>query len=165
MLFWIIGAVVILGALVVYAYLLHVKVGQKQAQQTEWQTELEGFVDERRENIMNSISIIANAMLQGEMSVAECCLRLSNLLKKIGDVADQERFVVIHKVATNVEHVPILEEWQSLKFKQRMVYMKEIEALETQYRDFVLDSCKSIQSQGVNGVSVSGVASIGVDQP
>jgi hypothetical protein len=165
MIFLIIGSVVILAVLAAYAYHLHVKLGRYKTQQAGRRTELETFLDERRTNMTNSVSIVANTMLEGQMSTVECCLRLSNLLNKLGDVADQQRFVVFHTVAAEVEHIPILDEWQALKFKQRMIYKKEMESVESMYRDFVLDSCRSLLQQGIDDESSSEVASVGVYHP
>ena len=149
MLLWIIGAVVIVAVLVFYAVHLKIKLNQREQQRAVWRQEVEQVVKERTDTITNSIVVIAGAMLEQQMSLSECCIRLSALLNQLGPVSAEARFQVLHKAAEELSHIPILDDWKKLKFRERMAYQKEMDAIESRYNDFVLDICRTLQQGGV----------------
>lgn len=147
---WISLAVLIIAGLGFYAWYLHQKVKARIAEQEASRKEVEAFIKERSENITNSILVIAGAMLEEQMSLSECCIRLSALLNQLGPVGEQDRFASLHKAAEELSHIPILDEWKQLKFKQQMTYMKEMEIIEEKYGDFILETCRTIHVNGLN---------------
>ncbi|WIO75522.1 DUF2489 domain-containing protein [Porticoccaceae bacterium LTM1] len=150
MLIWISLAVLIITGLGFYAWHLHQKVKTRIAEQEASRKEVEAFVKERSDNITNSIVVIAGAMLEEQMSLSECCIRLSSLLNQLGPVGQQDRFLSLHKAAEELGHIPILDEWKQLKFKQQMTYLKEMEIIEDKYGDFILETCRTIHLNGLN---------------
>ena len=95
---WIVGAV-ILVALAVYAIYLQTKLKQREKQRAVWREEVGQVVQDRTEKITNSIVVISGAMLEGQLDLSECCIRLSSLLNQLGPIATEDRFQSIHKAA------------------------------------------------------------------
>ncbi|MGS2723834.1 DUF2489 domain-containing protein [Porticoccus sp. GXU_MW_L64] len=154
---WIFVAGAIVAALSGYAIYLIVKLRQRNNQRALWRSEVEQMVQERSGKIRNSIEVIAAAMLERQMTISECVIRLSTLLHQLGPVAAQERFQSLHRAAAELEHIPILDEWKKLKFREQMTHMKEMDAVEKKYGDFVLDICATIQKDGVNAANKKAV--------
>ncbi|MCV6605767.1 MAG: DUF2489 domain-containing protein [Porticoccaceae bacterium] len=154
---WIVAGVVVVAALAGYAIYLKVKLQKRDDQRAVWRSEVEQMVRERSDNIRNSIAVISAAMLEGQMSVSECVIRLSALLHQLGPIATEARFQSLHLAAGELEHIPILDDWKKLKFRQRMKHMKEMQAVENKYGDFVLDICRTIQKNGIEKPASDGV--------
>ncbi len=148
----IVSALMVVFALAAYALYLFFQLRKRERQRQEWRAEVEQVVQERADNIRGSLSVIAAATLEGQVGLSEGCLRLSSLLNQLGPVATEDRFQVIHKVAEDLAHIPILDEWKKLKFQQRMVHMKEMETIEEKYRDFALECCRNIKMNGVDSI-------------
>ena len=149
MLVWIISAVVIVVVLAVYAIQLKIKLNKRDKQRAIWRQEVEQVVQQRTDSITNSIVVIAGAMLEQQMSLSECCIRLSALLNQLGPVAAEQRFQALHKAAEELSHIPILDGWKKLKFREQMRYIKEMEVIESKYSDFVLEICRALQQNGI----------------
>lgn len=146
-------ALAIVSALVIYALYLALQLRSREKQREAARMEVEKIVHERQSDINNSIAVIAHATLSEQVSVSESCIRLSSLLNQLGPVAAQDRFQVIHKVAQELSHIPILDAWKKLKFQQRMVYLQDMARIEQKYRDFVLESCRDIQIKGIEATN------------
>ena len=147
--FWITGGLIVI-ALGAYALYLALRLRKRDNQRAMWRSEIEQMVKERSDKIHHSIQLIASAMLEQQMTISECVIRLSALLHQLGPVASEERFKSLHLAAGELEHIPILDEWKKLKFRQQMKHMKEMEAVEKKYGDFVLDICATIHKNGVD---------------
>ena len=160
--YWIAGAALVVATLAGYAVYLQVKLTKRDHQRAAWRREVEEVVQDRTDKITNSIAVIASAMLAEQMSLSECCLRLSALLNQLGPVAADARFQSVHKAAEELSHIPILAQWKQLKFRERMMFMKEMETVEAKYGDFVLEVCRSLQQ---NGLQLSNQEGVGYYQP
>ncbi|MDM3870163.1 DUF2489 domain-containing protein [Porticoccus sp. W117] len=147
--FWIIAALVIVG-LAGYALHLALRLRSRDRQRAQWRTEVEQMVSERSDKIRNSIQVIAAAMIEEQMSISECVIRLSALLHQLGPVAAEERYQSLHRAAGELEHIPILDDWKKLKFRQQMKHMQEMQVVEDKYGDFVIDICRTIQKNGID---------------
>ena len=154
---WIAGAALVVVALAGYAVYLNLALKKRHRQRATWRREVEQMVQQRTDKIINSIAVIACAMLENQMSLSECCIRLSALLNQLGPMAEDARFQPVHKAAEELSHIPILEEWRQLTFRQQMKFMKEMEVIENKYGDFILDTCRSLQQSGLREPPQGGV--------
>ncbi|UTW46148.1 DUF2489 domain-containing protein [bacterium SCSIO 12696] len=146
---WVFIAAVIVLALGGYALYLAVALRKRERQRALWRDEVEQMVRERSENIHNSIRVIAGAMLEQQMTMSECVIRLSGLLNQLGPVGENSRYQSLHLAAAELAHIPILDDWKALKFREQMKHLKEMDAVEQKYGDFVLDVCRHIQQVGI----------------
>lgn len=139
------AGLVIVSVLAVYAVILRRKLGRKKQLEQEKVLELEGQAAAQRSRVNKSIQVIAQSIPEGKMTLTEGVMRLSVLLESLGITdADREEFSPIFKLAEATAHIPILEGWKKLPLKKRMAFDQQRQALESDYRDFVLASAKSL---------------------
>lgn len=153
--FWVIAAALVLVALTGYAGYLLVLVRKQQASQQAKLAELESFVELEREKRINSVRILAQGILDDQLSHTEAAIRITALLDILGQgqVARQEH-VALFKLADETLHIPRLADWQSLDKKSQRRYDKERLAAEAKYRDFVMASAKTLVKFELSDVSV-----------
>jgi len=134
---------IIVAALAVYAVILRRKLGQQKKLEQEKVLELEHQAAAHRSRVNKSIQVIAQSIPEGKMTLTEGVMRLSVLLESLGITdADREEFSPIFKLAEATAHIPILDGWKKLPLKKRMAFDQQRLALESDYRDFVLESAK-----------------------
>ena len=139
-----VGLIIVAG-LAAYAVYLRRKLGQKKKLEQEKVLELENQAAAQRSRVNKSIQVIAQSIPAGKMTLTEGVMRLSVLLESLGITdADREAFSPIFKLAEATAHIPILEGWTKLPLKKRLACDQQRQTLESDYRDFVLASAKSL---------------------
>ncbi len=141
-------AALVIAALTATAgyYLWQLRVlKNKRAQQKE---ALEQAGREQRERVNKSIQIIAQAIVEEQMTLTEGAIRVRVLLDGLGvSESVQKEFSAFYQLAKATEHIPILEAWKQLSTKKKLAFDSERERLEKDYREFVLDAAVRIQGQ------------------
>ncbi|MGX2974710.1 DUF2489 domain-containing protein [Ursidibacter arcticus] len=121
--FLIILAVLVLISMAGYAISLFMKLNRQQKQ-------LKQAKNARYLNILDSIDVIARAMLVEQCDFSEGVLRLKPLLDVLGKKLSQ--FSAMWELYQVVESMPILEERKTLKRNERMKLDLEREAKEAE---------------------------------
>lgn len=121
--FWIILAILILLSLAGYAFSLFWKLHEQKKQITQAK-------NERFLRVIESIEIIANAMLSEQCNFSEGVLRLKPLLDVLGKkLANFSAMWALYQV---VEDMPILDARKTLKRNERMKLDLDREAKEAE---------------------------------
>ncbi|MGX3067017.1 DUF2489 domain-containing protein [Ursidibacter arcticus] len=121
--FLIILAVLVLISMAGYAISLFMKLNRQQKQ-------LKQAKNARYLNILDSIDVIARAMLVEQCDFSEGVLRLKPLLDVLGKKLSQ--FPAMWELYQVIESMPILEERKTLKRNERMKLDLEREAKEAE---------------------------------
>ncbi|MYM62248.1 DUF2489 domain-containing protein [Pseudomaricurvus sp. HS19] len=147
-LFWlVIGAVIVVALSGVAAwYLLALRrLRQRQAGQMEI---LRAERDQQRQRLNNSIQVLAQGLLEEQLTLTEGAIRIRVLLDSL-NISDDEResYRAFYLLATATDHIPILEQWKALSTKKKLELTRQREKLESDHREFVLDAAKRILGQ------------------
>lgn len=143
----IIGLFIIAG-LSAYAWSLTRRVRQQDAEREKQREELETQIREQRERVNRSIQVIAQGMLEDQLTLTEGAIRIRVLLESLQVESDiQEEFQAFYLLADATSHIPILDAWKALKIKEKLVYDQEREKLESDHREFVVDAAQRIQNR------------------
>ncbi|GMG88152.1 DUF2489 domain-containing protein [Biformimicrobium ophioploci] len=109
---------------------------------------IEEAAEAQRERVNNSIQILAAAILSEEVGLTEGAIRISTLMASLQVTeAEKSEFVAMFTLAEKTGHIPILEEWKKLKTRKKLEYLKEMDALEAEYGDFVRDAAERLRGR------------------
>jgi len=142
-------AVLLVAVLSIWAWRLLQQVKRQEAEQKRQVQALEDDARAQRDRVNKSIQIIANTIVAGDkMSLTEAAMRLGVLLESLGiDDVSREQLAPLFKLAEATAHIPILEEWKKLPTKKKLAFDKQREALEQDYRDFVVQCCQNLRGR------------------
>jgi len=117
-------------------------------QQQRQRIQLEREAREHRRYLVDSIRIIAAAVLHDEkMTMTEGCIRLKVLLDNLAPHLHQhEQFAVINRVFEATSHIPFLEEWQALSSAQKREYEREMAQVEAEQGERVRHAMQALQT-------------------
>lgn len=117
-------------------------------QQEQQALELEQKAQEQRRYLIDSIRIIASAVLHDEkMTMTEGCIRIKVMLDNLAPHLHQhERFAVIERIYQATEHIPFLEDWKALSRDEKRDYQKEMSRLEQEHGEQVRAAMTELQS-------------------
>lgn len=137
--------VVVLTAVAVY-YLLRVRAVERERGELLEQQEIEK--QKQRLQVNKSIQILAQGMIEEQLTLTEGAIRISALLSSIG-VNDQvrEEYGAFFLLASATEHIPILDAWKQLSTKKKLHFDAQREQLEADHREFVLDAAARIKTR------------------
>lgn len=126
--FGVTGVVVL--SLFIYKQLATIR--NMKAEQLKNTQELEEKAQEQRDYLIESIRVIANAMLHDEkLTQVEGCIRISNLLDRLApQLKDDPELAIIGEVHQQVSHIPFLAEWKSLSRQEQWKYRQEMTRIE-----------------------------------
>lgn len=143
--FWLlIGGSVIL-VLAVIAMYLHWQLYKQRSEEKKQQEVLQQQAREKLDYINNSIQILAQGVLEDQLSVTEGSIRISVLMSYLTDnEAHKKEFAVFYQVAAKTAHIPILDDWKKLGIKDRLRFDQERAVVEAEYEDFVRDAAKRV---------------------
>ncbi|WP_432696772.1 DUF2489 domain-containing protein [Marinobacterium sp. YM272] len=125
------------------------KTAREQREQQALQArELEQRAEEQRRYLIDSIRIIASAVLHDEkMTMTEGCIRVKVMLDNLAPHLHQhELFSVIERVYQATEHIPFLEDWKALSRDEKRSYQKEMAQLEKEHGEQVRQAMTELQS-------------------
>jgi cbb3-type cytochrome oxidase subunit 3 len=141
-----VAAVLVVGALAVWAWVLLKRVRQQDDQAAAALLKLEEDSLAQRARVNKSIQIIAQSLLKGnEISLTEAAMRIAVLLESLGIAdSDRELYSPIFLLAEATAHIPILDEWKKLPRPKKLEFDKSRLKHEGDYGDFVMQSCRTI---------------------
>ncbi|KEA64582.1 hypothetical protein ADIMK_1035 [Marinobacterium lacunae] len=120
---------------------------QVREQHQQQQEKLERDAREHRQYLVDSVRIIASAVLHDEkMTMTEGCIRLKVLLDNLAPHLHQhEQFAVINRVFEATSHIPFLGEWRALSRSQKRQYEQEMAKIEEEQGSRVRDAMHALQ--------------------
>ncbi len=140
----VVAAVILLGLTGYAVYLLWQVRRQTQHQQARL-AELEQVMSEQKVKRVNSIRILAQGVLNEELTPTEAAIRITALLDILGEGGRaREQHVALYKLADETLHIPRMEDWRALDKQAKRRYDKERLASEAKYQEFILDSAKRL---------------------
>jgi Na+/H+ antiporter NhaB len=146
--FLIVIAVAIVVTLSVYAWTLHTKVKQKEANQKAQLLELEKQKQEHKNYLNNSIQVLAQGLIDDQLSLTEGAIRISVLMDNCQITEETKKeFVAFFQLAEETAHIPILDAWKRLSKKEKFKYDNERGKIEDKYKDFVVDAAQRIRGR------------------
>lgn len=140
--FLIVLAVFILLSLAGYAISLILKLRKQSALEHKLRQEAEKAQKERFQRIVDSIDIIARAMLAEQCDLSEGVLRLKTLMDVIA--LKLEEYPAMWALYEVIEDMPILDERKTLKRNERMKLDLEREAKEAELESQIKQECQQL---------------------
>lgn len=142
-----IGAIILIFLSFV-AWRLQRQVNKMETKKLEQQQELEELKDNHQKYLNNSIKILAQGIVDEQLTLTEGAIRISVLLDnlKISD-GQREDYSAFFQLAEATSHIPILEAWKKLPKKEKALLDKERMSMEEKYKDFVVDAAKRIKDE------------------
>ena len=117
-------------------------LGQQKTQRDENQRRLEAVAakaQEHRAYLVESLQVIAQTLMNEEMSVVEGSIRCRMLLDNLDpQLCLHEDFSVFSEVYEKTRHIPRLKEWQALKTKQKLPHMQLMDDVESTHKEAIL---------------------------
>lgn len=141
-------AISIVVILAIIAYRLHTKVRVMEEKKRIEREALEKQQQEHREYLINSIRILSQGVIDGQVTLTEAAIRISVLLDNL-NVSDaiKSDYSVFYQLAEATSHIPILDGWKKLSSKERFNFDRERLAAEEKWADFMVDAAKKIKIQ------------------
>lgn len=132
------------AGLLVFIFRQQKAINTAKAEQAQKLKELEEKAQAQRDYLIESIHVIANAMINDErMTLTEGTIRLSVLLDNLSPQVKQEQDIaVIGEVYEQVKHIPFLEKWQALDKQEKWRFTQEMKKVEAQYKDELLKAAR-----------------------
>jgi len=143
--FYVVAAVLLMVSLLTYAIYLHYLLRREGSRQEGLRIALAEHAQQQRQEVNNSIQILARGCQQGQLSLTETSIRIRGLLNALSlDIAVLEEFSAFAQLADAASHIPILEEWKSLSGAKKKTFDQEREQLEGLHSEFVLSAANRI---------------------
>lgn len=132
------GSVMVL-VLSIYAGYLWQQVWYQRKKKQEYNA----YVLEKKQNWVESIVLIARALVAGQANITECAIRIKVLLDNVyeGECPKLE-FRAIYELMWATSHMPILEQRKQYTRKEIQAFDDEREALEKIHEDSVIKAVK-----------------------
>lgn len=140
--FLIVLAVLILVSLAGYAGYLMLKLRQKKKREQALIEEAKEAQKARYLRILDSLDVIARAMISEQCDLSEGVLRLKPLLDVLGKKLSH--YTAMWELYQVVENMPILEERKQLKRNERMKLDLEREAKEVELSEQIKLECQQL---------------------
>lgn len=138
--------IVIIVALAVVAWRLWNQVWKAEADIEKQQQEARDNALKRLDHIHESVNVIAAALLDDQVRVAEACIRMAVLLDNLPLSCDSKhRFAPIFEVYNRTQHIPTHSKWNELEKKERRKFEHELFSLESEFGDKVKEAARFIK--------------------
>ncbi|BFM11603.1 hypothetical protein R50072_17560 [Simiduia litorea] len=145
-------AVLIVLTLAGYAAYLLLQVKKQQREQGEKLAELDAFVLDQKEKRVASIRILAQGVLDDQLSHTEAAVRITALLDVLGQGASaRKEHAALYKLTDETLHIPRMADWQALSKADQKRLEKDRLSSEAKYKDFILASAQTLISYQVSG--------------
>ncbi|MGH1441652.1 MAG: DUF2489 domain-containing protein [Cellvibrionaceae bacterium] len=144
----VLAGAIILIVLSFIAWRLQSRVSAMENTKAEQQQELEELKDNHQQYLNSSIQILAQGIVDDQLTLTEGAIRISVLLDNLKiDDQQREQYSAFFQLAEATSHIPILEGWKKLPKKEKANFDKERMATEEKFKDFVVDAAKRIKGQ------------------
>ena len=147
LLLWGVAGVVVVVLAIVAGYFQY-RVYKMEQQKKSRQQTLEKLQNDHQQYLKNSIRVLAQGIVDDQVSLTEGAIRISVLLDnlKISD-AQREQYSVFFQLAEATSHIPILKGWKQLSKKQKRTFDKERRVIEEKFDTFMIDAATQIQTE------------------
>lgn len=139
---------VIIAGLSAYVYRL---LSAAKLRRLEAQQKADNFAREfaeRRAHIIESLQVIGQAVINGEIPLTEASIRCKVLLDNLDpQLANNDTYGVFNAVYEATQHIPRLEAWKALKGPEKARLMSEMETLEARYHDDIQVAAKALTAE------------------
>lgn len=129
--------------LFVYACFLAYKLKDKdkrRSQQIEFKPKSESQLDAQL-----SIRVIAQALLQNDLSPTEAAMRIGFLAQQLNDEFKQDQSIkVFETLAMEASHLPILDAWKALPKDEKLRLEKERLTIESKHAEQINIAAKAL---------------------
>lgn len=143
----VVGIIIVLVLSVIAAYYL-LKVRQLERRQQHQILEQKAEHDAQRLRVNRSIQIIAQGIINEELSLTEGAIRIKMLLESLSIPQEvRETYAAFYHLADATAHIPILEAWKALSTRKKMEFDRQRQQLESDHREFVQDAAQRILGQ------------------
>ncbi|GAB3107110.1 DUF2489 domain-containing protein [Aestuariicella hydrocarbonica] len=140
-----IAAASIVFALAAVAVYYRLKLRTMQQHQQAQLEQLKKQGQQQRGRINKSIQIIAQGLLDDQLSLTEGSIRIKVLLDGLAvEEGVQEEFAAFYHLAAATDHIPILEAWKALNTRKKLEFDQQRQQLESDHREFVIDAAQRI---------------------
>ena len=138
-------AIAIIAVLAFYAGKLLSQVKQQNINNAKAEKEVTAALQVHDGKALDSVVIIARAMLEGQCDLSEGCWRICVLLESLRLSSDlAQRFPPVYELYHLIKHMPILEERKKLPKKERMALDLERMKAESRLSDSILKSVADV---------------------
>jgi hypothetical protein len=101
---------------------------------------------------VESIILIARAMVDKQCEPTEGCIRLKQLLDQVEpDLLKHEKYQVIAVIYSATEHMPIKEQWKQLENKAKQKYTQQRLAVEAKHAQEIHVAVLALQQHEFSG--------------
>ena len=149
---WMIAlAALVLVVLSTVAIYYHVRLYQQLKKQALAEKDLENILNERKARNINSIVVIARAVLDDQVSLTEASIRINALAPTLGlNDSVLEELRVFRQLSEATAHIPILDKWKALSKKEKASFTQERESIESKFADFIKHAAKKIVNKEID---------------
>lgn len=148
MIYFLVGPGALIVILSVIAWRLQKQVRQQELQRRQQLEEAEKEFQKRHDYINNSIQILAQGIIDDQVTLTEGAIRISVLMDNLkSSEQHREEFNAIFQLASLTSHIPILDAWKKLSKQEQFRYEKERLDTESKYQDFVIDAARRIKGR------------------
>lgn len=113
------------------------KLQYQQRKRKEAEEKLANMAEEvrqHREHLIESLQVIGQAILNGEIPLTEAGIRCKVLLDNLdAQLGQSDTYIVFNEVFERSKHIPRLEAWKALKGPEKLKFMDEMEQLENEF--------------------------------
>lgn len=142
------GAILIVLVLAAVAVYYHLKLRELERKRQQQREALQEQGRQQRERVNKSIQIIAQGIVDEQLSLTEGAIRIKVLLDGLSaDEQARQAFAAFYQLAAATDHIPILEAWKALSTKQKLHFDSQRQQLEADHREFVMDAAQRIIGQ------------------
>lgn len=114
--------------------------------------DLQQMLEKQYTHRVESIRVIAGAMLDKQCEATEGCIRLKQLVEQVEpELLSADVFKVIQLIYSETEHMPIKEQWKQLDKKAKFKFTQQRVALEAKYGQEIHVSLKALQQHEFSG--------------
>lgn len=143
--------VLVIVTLSVIAWRLQKKVRAMECQKQYQQQNLEKFKHEHQEYLKNSIRILAQGLVDDQVTMTEGAIRISVLMSNLEkSELYREEYSAFFQLADATAHIPILDAWKQLPKKTQFRFDKERLQTEDNFRDFILDASRRVLAKDIS---------------
>ncbi|BBB27627.1 DUF2489 domain-containing protein [Amphritea japonica] len=141
----------VVAGLSVYIWRLLLKQKTRRLDAERKLQEIAAEVREHRLYLIESLQVIAQSVINGEIPLVEACIRCKVLLDNLDPILGQrEDLLVFNEVFQQSNHIPRMEAWKKLKGPQKVEFMGLIDQLEAKYKDSIHHAAKSLLAQDLS---------------
>ncbi|MGH1485859.1 MAG: DUF2489 domain-containing protein [Cellvibrionaceae bacterium] len=143
----IVGAIIVL-VLAVIAWRLQSRVHKMERAKKQQVEELDELKDNHQQYLNNSIQVLAQGLVDDQLSLTEGAIRISVLLDNLKITENtKEDYSAFFQLADATAHIPILNAWKKLPKKEKFRFENERLEIEEKYREFVVDAATRIRGK------------------